>query len=144
MARMKGMLFGALAGSLAASILAFLEPKEVRRINSQTQDWAEKARNLRENLLDDFQNLTVSRKNRQRNTFLRGALLGLFVGACSAALLTPKSGKQMRKDLGHQYKGLADKTHDIIETIDLNGYYKPLKKLSRSLRSKSKARTRTR
>ncbi len=143
MAKYKGVVMGALAGTMIATVLAVLGNREVliNKIRNQTDDWADKARNVTENIFGE--DLTISRRNRVRKTFVSGAILGLLVGMGSAALLTPKTGKQLRKDLSQRYQGVADRTQDIVGLINQNGYRKPLKKLSKVLsRRKRPARSR--
>lgn len=142
MGKLKGMMLGALAGSLAASALAFLNNRQtlMNKFRNQKQDWAGKAKNVRENLFGDIRNLTESRRSRNRNIFLRGTVLGLLIGASSAALLTPKTGKQLRKGLTEKYQGVADKTHDIAEFINKKRYSVPLRQLSKAISKKKTKR----
>ena len=138
MSKLKGMMLGALAGTFLASTYALFgsRPDLVKKFRDQTQDLADKARIMKENIFDDMHSMTESKRARSRKTFLRGAILGLLLGAGSAALFSPKTGKQLRKDLTHKYKGMADKTQDIVDFINQNGYRKPIKKLSRILAKK--------
>lgn len=141
MGRTKGMLFGALAGSLIASAVSFLnsQPDLVKKLRRQSQDWTGKAKNIQENLWEDLQSLSESRRIQRRKTFLKGTFLGLLLGIGSAVLLTPKSGKQLRRELTQKYKGVSDKTHDIVEMINRNGYRKQLNQLTRAFRKRKPA-----
>lgn len=132
MAKLKDLMLGALAGSMIASTFALLGSREtlLKKLKNQSQDWADKARNVKENVLEG---LTESRKSRLRKTFLFGTVLGFLMGSGSAAFLTPKTGRQLRKNVTQKYHDVADTTQDIMEFINQNGYRKPLKKLSRSL-----------
>jgi gas vesicle protein len=145
MSKSKGMMLGALAGTLIASAYTLFNTREsLRNWSQQTQDWADKAKNVRDNVLD-VRYLTESRRNRGRKTFMQGAILGLLLGAGSAVLLSTKSGKQWRHQLSDRYQDVADKTQDIVKFINQNGYRKPLKKLTKSLikrRHRHSARTR--
>lgn len=42
-------------------------------------------------------------------SFMLGILTGAFVGAGVALLFAPKSGEEVRQQLGEQYRGLADR-----------------------------------
>lgn len=142
MSKLKGMMFGALAGTFIASAFALLGSRQtlIKKFRSQTQGLAERARNVKENF-EDIYGLMESKRSRNRKTFARGTVLGLLIGAGTAALLTPKSGKQLRRDLTHKYHGVADKTQDVIHFINQNGYRKPFRKLSKVI---AKRRHRTR
>lgn len=41
--------------------------------------------------------------------FMMGMLAGAFVGAGLALLLAPRSGQEIRQQIGAQYRGLADR-----------------------------------
>ncbi len=139
MDKFKGMILGALAGTAAATAFALLGSRQslIGNIRDHAQDWAEKARNVKENVYDDMSGLIESRRTRRRKVFTTGALLGLLIGAGSAALLTPKTGRQLRKDLSHKYRGVANKTHTVVDFINQNGYRRPIKAFSKVLKSKS-------
>ena len=57
--------------------------------------------------------------------------MGLLLGAGSAALLTPKSGKQLRKNISDRYQDVADRTQELA--LAVHGYKKPAKKMMRVL-----------
>ena len=86
MAKYKGVVMGALAGTMIATVLAVLGNREVliNKIRNQTDDWADKARNVTENIFGE--DLTISRRNRVRKTFVSGAILGLLVGETASVL----------------------------------------------------------
>lgn len=46
-------------------------------------------------------------------TFIIGAIIGGVVGAATALLLTPKSGKEIRSDLSGQVDSLKNKSNQI-------------------------------
>ncbi|MCC2684629.1 MAG: YtxH protein [Paenibacillaceae bacterium] len=50
-------------------------------------------------------------------SFLAGAVVGGVLGALTALLLAPKSGQELRKDLGDQYKEVSHKTQDLAKGI---------------------------
>lgn len=57
------------------------------------------------------------------NQFLMGATLGCVVGAATALLFTPFSGKSLRKNLYHE---MRKKQHQV------NGYFHPHKSTKKS------------
>lgn len=138
MSKIQGIMLGAAAGTLLASTLALLgaRPDLVKKLSNQAHDLADRARLAKETIFDEMHSMTESKKTHHRQAFLRGAILGLLVGAGSAALLSPKSGKQLRKDLTQKYQGMADKTYDVMDYINHNGYRKPIDKLARILAKK--------
>ncbi|MFD0870099.1 Gas vesicle protein [Chlamydia abortus] len=49
--------------------------------------------------------------------FLVGAMVGSVIGAVTALLLAPKSGRELRKDIADQAQQLSDKTQKIAGNI---------------------------
>jgi gas vesicle protein len=53
-------------------------------------------------------------------SFALGIMTGAVIGAGVALLFAPKTGTEMRQQLGEQYRGLAERvgetTHDLRET----------------------------
>ncbi|RKN85419.1 YtxH domain-containing protein [Paenibacillus ginsengarvi] len=49
--------------------------------------------------------------------FLLGAIVGGVLGAVTALLLAPKSGKELRADLSEQAHLIGEKTHELAETV---------------------------
>jgi gas vesicle protein len=143
MNKINGIMAGALAGTLLASTYMLLgkRPALIKKLKNHSQEWVDKAKNIKKNLYDDLYDLAESKRSRSRKTFVGGALLGLFIGASSAALLTPKSGRQLRKELNTHYQDVADKTHDILHYINKNGYRRPLNQLKRGLTSSKRKAT---
>jgi gas vesicle protein len=50
-------------------------------------------------------------------SFLAGAVVGGVLGALTALLLAPKSGQELRQDLGDQYKDVSLKTESLARGI---------------------------
>ena len=48
------------------------------------------------------------REEQSGASFVLGMMTGAFIGAGVALLFAPKSGHEMRQQLGEQYRGLAD------------------------------------
>lgn len=49
--------------------------------------------------------------------FMLGILTGALVGAGVALLFAPKTGNEMRAQLGERYRGLADRVGEQTETL---------------------------
>ena len=152
MARYKGLMLGAFAGTLLASAIAALSGREdlVKKVRGQAKDLADKAMTIKDNVVEEILERTESKKMRGRKSFAKGTLLGLLLGAGSAALLTPKSGKQLRKNISDRYQDVADRTQELA--LAVNGYKKPAKKMMRVLahaspfavKKKTKSRSKSR
>jgi len=50
-------------------------------------------------------------------SFVLGMLTGAFVGAGVALLFAPKTGTEMRQQLGEQYRGLADRVGEQTQGL---------------------------
>ena len=125
MAKIKGIVAGAAIGTLIGSLGAILLPhrkKILEQMKDQSKGWAEKAKYLTENAYDEIKHWSEPRRRvSQMPNFLRGTLLGALLGAGSALLLAPKSGKQLRNNLTQKYQNVAEKTQEFIHSIQLNG-----------------------
>lgn len=95
---MAGAIAAGIAGSLAAA--AYLWPKKTKGWSFPTQ---EKARSI----LSKLNGLNQFGQSKVNNKLLMGSLAGSVVGATTALLFAPKSGK-----------GLV---HDIMKSIHHNG-----------------------
>jgi gas vesicle protein len=49
--------------------------------------------------------------------FIIGAVVGGLLGAMTALLLAPKSGRELRKDIAEGFETISDKTHQIASTV---------------------------
>ncbi|PKR84332.1 YtxH domain-containing protein [Heyndrickxia camelliae] len=58
-------------------------------------------------------NRSEAREKLDTKTFLVGAIIGGVVGAATALLLTPKSGKEIRSDLTSQVDTLKNKSNQL-------------------------------
>lgn len=56
--------------------------------------------------------------NKKGKEFLVGVAVGGFIGAISALLFAPKSGKELREDIGQQYHKVAEKTQEIAGVVN--------------------------
>ena len=50
-------------------------------------------------------------------SFVLGMMTGAFIGAGIAILFAPKSGQEMRQQLGEQYRGLADRVGETTQSL---------------------------
>ena len=57
------------------------------------------------------------REEQSGASFVLGMLTGAFIGAGVALLFAPKSGEQMRQQLGEQYRGLAERVGDTTQSL---------------------------
>lgn len=55
--------------------------------------------------------------NMNGKDFLLGAVTGAVIGAVTALLLAPKSGRELRGDIATQYHNVAQKTQEIAGTV---------------------------
>lgn len=58
----------------------------------------------------------------QGNDLLKGALLGGLLGGAAALLLAPKSGKELRDDIGDTYQSITEKAQDFTENCKQAGH----------------------
>jgi gas vesicle protein len=105
------VLLGTVLGSLLGSVGAAFIPEE-----HKDKNWQNHARKMGQKIYEDVSSWGDLGSDATKN-FVAGALLGLLVGAGSTALLTPKTGKQLRKNVTNQYQNVADKTQDLIDLI---------------------------
>jgi gas vesicle protein len=56
------------------------------------------------------------KKDGSKKGMIVGSVLGGVLGAVTALLVTPKSGKELRKDINHQLVAAKDKTIDAKDT----------------------------
>lgn len=76
--------------------------------------------------------------NMNTKDFIIGALIGGIVGAASALLLAPKSGKELREDLNHQALNAKEKTSVLTQTaLEKGSHYATIAKEKSSTIAKS-------
>ncbi len=117
----KGIIISAMIGTIISSLSLILIPKRKKilaALKNRKTAWIEKAKNVSESVLNEFHPLTEKRGSRNMPRFIQGAFLGLILGAGSALLLTPKTGKQLRNNLTKKYLNLSEKTQDMIGIIN--------------------------
>jgi gas vesicle protein len=59
----------------------------------------------------------MAENNMSGKDFLLGAVVGAALGAITALLLAPKSGKELRGDIAHQYHNVSEKTQEIAGVV---------------------------
>ena len=57
------------------------------------------------------------REDQSGGSFMLGVLTGAFVGAGLALLFAPKTGTEIRAQLGEQYRGLADRVGEQTQHL---------------------------
>jgi gas vesicle protein len=57
------------------------------------------------------------REEQSGGSFMLGVLTGAFIGAGLALLFAPKTGNEMRAQLGEQYRGLADRVGEQTQHL---------------------------
>jgi gas vesicle protein len=57
------------------------------------------------------------REEQSGASFVLGMLTGAFVGAGVALLFAPRTGTEMRQQLGEQYRGLADRVGEQAQGL---------------------------
>ena len=59
----------------------------------------------------------MSDNNMNGKDFLLGAVVGGVIGAVTALLLAPKSGRELRGDISHQYQNVSEKTKHLASDV---------------------------
>lgn len=126
--KVKGAVVGAALGSLLGSLASLLAPEHAEK------GWASKAKSLGSNLFEDI--LKTTEGNGTIPDFVKGALVGLVLGAGSATLLTPSTGKNVRKNLSKGYQNISEKTQDILHFIQKNANGAAIKRRAGKLLAK--------
>lgn len=59
----------------------------------------------------------MSENNMNGKDFLLGIVVGSALGAVTALLLAPKSGRELRSDISDQYQQISEKTQQIASDL---------------------------
>lgn len=125
MGNSKGVLVGAAMGTLLGSLAIALYPnrKEIlETLQEQAGTWAERAKHVADYMTKEKQTSLFS-ADEKNGYFLKGSLLGLFVGAGTALLLAPKSGKLLRNQIIKTYGDLSTTTQDVMNALYNGEHY---------------------
>ena len=57
------------------------------------------------------------REDQSGASFVLGMLTGAFIGAGVALLFAPKTGSEVRQQLGQQYRGLAERVNETTQSL---------------------------
>lgn len=127
----KGIILGAMLGTMVGSASAIFMQKNVK---DQIRSFGESAQEA----VDGFFNWS-SRKDGENTTFAKGAVLGLLVGAGSALLFTPTTGKKLRQNISHTYQEMAEKAQELLarEEEFAHAAAEPVKRVVRSVAKKA-------
>jgi len=123
----KNILSGAAIGTALGCLAAFLYPRRhellgrIQEGSTALNHIGEKAREYGETLLDKGKQLSL-RRVEYRDRYLTGGLLGLTVGALSALLIAPKTGKALRRQLAQTYRDLSEKSEQVIHQFRNNSH----------------------
>lgn len=117
---LKNVIAGIITGGVLGSVSAILIPRRQKIIEQMKNPaWTEKARNIGAKVYDEVRHWADAEEDEEDTSiFVKGALLGLLLGAGSALLLTPKTGKQLRDNLFQEYQDLSDRSQEILEYIN--------------------------
>lgn len=109
--KVKGAVVGAALGSMLGSLASLLTPEHAEK------GLLSKAKSIGSNLFEDIFHAT-GENGVTVPDFVKGALVGLLLGAGSAALLTPSTGKDVRKNISKGYRNISEKTQDVLHYIN--------------------------
>lgn len=140
----KNIIAGAGIGTVIGCLAAFLYPRryeileQIRENSATFNNIKNKAREYGETLLDKGKRFGLQRVE-YRNRYLTGGIFGLTVGAITALLLAPKTGKALRKQLSQAYRDLSEKSEEMVHKFNYNSHPFAKTRKKRTLnRTKSK------
>lgn len=123
----KKLISGAAIGTLLGSLAAFLYPKRheiIENILDRSEDishLADKARHYGEALLNTGKQLNF-RRVEYRTNYWKGGLLGLLIGAGTALLVAPKTGKTLRGQITRAYNDLSERSEGFVHHFKNNSH----------------------
>jgi gas vesicle protein len=65
----------------------------------------------------DEEDRTMYREDQPGASFMLGIMTGAVLGAGVALLFAPRTGQEMRQQLGEQYKGLAERAGQTAQSL---------------------------
>lgn len=114
----KGILLGALAGSVLGSMAYALYSYREELLdvyNEQSEYLAEQACKGKEYLIDEYDYLVGNKKEESNNQYyVAGGLLGLASGLAATLMLSPKTRKVVQKSLNQAYDGISHTAEDMF------------------------------
>lgn len=119
MANLKGIVAGALVGTLMGSLAVLLYPKRreiIKVMQSHPDLIPEKIKEYAASMLNQKQNSHFI-----ENPWKLG-LLGIALGAAIGIAIAPKSGKQLRAQMSKKYNDMFDKTQEVLHTFHNNAH----------------------
>lgn len=146
MANIKSIItIGAIVGTFLGTLATYAYPKRQRiltAVKCQTNDLTELAKEYKEILLEKGRYFS-GRRVVVRESYWKGGIIGIILGAGAVFLTTPKSGKQMRSHINKSYLNLIGKTDEIIRSFKNNStpfteVSLPIKKRKRLIKPKLK------
>src|SRR6187549_2085280 len=60
---------------------------------------------------------TMYREDQSGASFMLGIMTGAVIGAGVALLFAPRTGQEMRQQLGEQYRGLAERAEQTAQSL---------------------------
>lgn len=143
----KNIISGAAIGTVIGCLAAFLYPRRnellerIQEGSATLSHIGEKAREYGESLLDKSK-LRNLRRVEYRDRYLTGGLFGLTVGAITALLIAPKTGKALRRQLAQTYHDLSEKSEQVIHQFRNNSHpIPPVKRTTRARARRVKAKS---
>ncbi|CDZ79971.1 Gas vesicle protein [Candidatus Rubidus massiliensis] len=139
-----------LATAGAAVLLKTTNTKTFTKLLNQEDSWSDKAKNLAHQISDNV-HWPKEKKSNDVGLWISGIIGGIIAGATAASLLTPKSGKDLRKALSKGYKNanrkgleewenyIEDKGRKVVSKARKTAK-KAVSKASRKPRTKSEAK----
>lgn len=113
----KQILAGALIGTIlgvAGRLFLSNQKKVLNQVQSKANDWVEKTKEMGSKVYGRIGLATEPKQETTLRDIALGVFAGLAVGVGTALFLTPKSGKQLRKDALQKYNDMAEKTQQIM------------------------------
>lgn len=122
----KKIISGAAIGTLLGSLASFLYPRR-REILEHILDNAENLNSLKDKARGYGEFLLSGGRNTRRRdvlqSYIRGGLFGFAIGAATALLSTPKTGKNLRGQLAKAYRELSEKSEEVIHQFRNNSQH---------------------
>ncbi|BBI17121.1 YtxH domain-containing protein [Neochlamydia sp. S13] len=140
-----GIVLGALVGAGLASACALLPFRQQgkKNFNHQKKEGNIKGKPYaKETFLNKVSPFTAVAIPSTVKAFAEGTVIGLVLGISCAVLLTPQSGRQLRKELRNKYQRMLTKKPDFIPSSDLTpAPPKRTKRVNQVVENKKKKRS---